>query len=110
MQGCFAVTTINTSWKLSGLVDSTEDRLIVFYNFNEELTELTALVQDKPVSIVNGSIKDLSAYEEHENSITFVQYQAGAMGLNLQKQIKQFILHFHSHQNYLNKVKNGFTG
>jgi len=67
------------------LVDSTEDRLIVFYNFNEELTELTALVQDKPVSIVNGSIKDLSAYEEHENSITFVQYQAGAMGLNLQK-------------------------
>lgn len=67
------------------LVDSTEDRLIVFYNFNEELTELTALVQDKPVSIVNGSIKDLSDYEEHENSITFVQYQAGAMGLNLQK-------------------------
>jgi len=67
------------------LVDSTEDRLIIFYNFNEELTELTALVQDKPVSIVNGSIKDLSAYEEHENSITFVQYQAGAMGLNLQK-------------------------
>ena len=67
------------------LVDSTEDRLIVFYNFNEELTQLTALVQDKPVSIVNGSIKDLSAYEEHENSITFVQYQAGAMGLNLQK-------------------------
>jgi len=67
------------------LVDSTEDRLIVFYNFNEELAELTALVQDKPVSIVNGSIKDLSAYEEHENSITFVQYQAGAMGLNLQK-------------------------
>ena len=67
------------------LVDSTEDRLIVFYNFIEELTQLTALVQDKPVSIVNGSIKDLSAYEEHENSITFVQYQAGAMGLNLQK-------------------------
>ena len=39
------------------LVQSTEDRLIVFYNF----------------------------YEEHGNSITFVQYQAGAMGLNLQK-------------------------
>jgi SNF2 family DNA or RNA helicase len=67
------------------LVDSTEDRLVVFYNFNEELTQLTTLVQDKPVSIVNGSIKDLSAYEEQDNSITFVQYQAGAMGLNLQK-------------------------
>lgn len=67
------------------LVESTEDRLVVFYNFNDELAELTDLVQDKPISIVNGSIKDLSAYEEHENSITFVQYQAGAMGLNLQK-------------------------
>lgn len=67
------------------LIDSTEDRLVVFYNFNEELAELTDLTQDKPISIINGSIKDLTAYEEHENSITFVQYQAGAMGLNLQK-------------------------
>mgnify|MGYP000654284586 FL=1 len=67
------------------LIDSTEDRLVVFYNFNEELAELTDLAQDKPISIINGSIKDLTAYEEHENSIIFVQYQAGAMGLNLQK-------------------------
>ena len=34
---------------------------------------------------MNGSIKDLAAYELHSDSITFVQYQAGAMGLNLQK-------------------------
>src|SRR5690606_41401799 len=34
---------------------------------------------------VNGDLKDLSAYEEHENSVTLIQYQAGAMGLNLQK-------------------------
>lgn len=67
------------------LIDSTEDRLVVFYNFNSELAELTALIQDKPVSIVNGSIKDLTAYETQDDSITFVQYQAGAMGLNLQK-------------------------
>lgn len=67
------------------LIDSTEDRLVVFYNFNEELAELTDLAQDKPISIINGSIKDLTAYEEHENSIIFIQYQAGAMGLNLQK-------------------------
>src|SRR5690606_34041915 len=29
--------------------------------------------------------KDLTAYETQDDSITFVQYQAGAMGLNLQK-------------------------
>jgi SNF2 family DNA or RNA helicase len=68
------------------LIDSTEDRLIVFYNFNEELQKMLELVgEDRPVSIVNGKIKDLSAYEADENSITFVQYQAGAKGLNLQK-------------------------
>ena len=67
------------------LVESTEDRLIVFYNFTEEFDKLKQLVEDRPVSIVNGSIKDLSAYEHYKDSITFVQYQAGAKGLNLQK-------------------------
>ena len=69
------------------LVESTEDRLIVFYNFNEELTRLVNIVKDlkRPISIVNGSVKDTKAYEHDDNSITFVQYQAGAYGLNLQK-------------------------
>lgn len=67
------------------LVESTEDRLIVFYNFNDELEVLKSAVEDKPISIINGQTKDLTAYEEYSNSITMVQYQAGAMGLNLQK-------------------------
>lgn len=69
------------------LVGSTDDRLIVFYNFTEELNlmkEMVALM-DKPISIVNGETKDLTAYENNSDSVTFVQYQAGAMGLNLQK-------------------------
>ena len=37
------------------------------------------------VGFENGEIKDLKAYEESEDSVTIVQYQAGAMGLNLQK-------------------------
>lgn len=67
------------------LIDSTEDRLIIFYNFNAELEALRGLCEDRPVSIVNGSTKDLRAYEQDPNSITLVQYQAGAYGLNLQK-------------------------
>lgn len=70
------------------LIDSTEDRLIVFYNFNDELEKMKQLCEDRPVSIVNGSVKDLSAYENCDNSITFIQYQAGAKGLNLQKSNK----------------------
>jgi len=42
------------------LVDSTDDRLIVFYNFNDELAALMKLVEDKPISIVNGETKDLT--------------------------------------------------
>lgn len=66
------------------LVDSTEDRLVVFYNFTAELEQLKNGLL-RPVSIVNGQYKDLTAYETYDNSITFIQYQAGAMGLNLQK-------------------------
>ena len=69
------------------LVESTDDRLIVFYNFNQELIELRKIAfdLDRPHSIINGQFKDLEQYEYGNNSITFVQYQAGAMGLNLQK-------------------------
>ena len=69
------------------LLQSTEDRLIVFYNFNEELNTMQEAIaeMERPFSVVNGSYKDLTAYDEQENSVTFVQYQAGAMGLNLQK-------------------------
>lgn len=69
------------------LLESTEDRLIVFYSFNEELNRLKKIAEqfERPISEVNGKVKDLSAYEHHNDSITFVQYQAGAMGGNYQK-------------------------
>jgi len=34
---------------------------------------------------MNGSLKDMKAYENESNSVSLIQYQAGAMGLNLQK-------------------------
>lgn len=69
------------------LLESTEDRLIVFYNFNSELEALKAICESagRPYSQVNGAVKDLDAYENESDSVTFLQYQAGAMGLNLQK-------------------------
>lgn len=71
----------------SDLIESTNDRLIVFYNFNNELAKLKTLCEklDRPLSVVNGYEKNLKAYENEDNSITLIQYQAGAMGLNLQK-------------------------
>lgn len=71
--------------KFRELIESTDDRLIVFYNFTEELEAMKKICKDRPISIVNGKTKNLDAYEKEPNSITFIQYQAGAMGLNLQK-------------------------
>lgn len=72
---------------LKDILQSTEDRVVVFYNFNDELNRIEDLCVelDKPVSIINGQTKDLKCYEEYDNAVTLVQYQAGAMGLNLQK-------------------------
>ena len=67
------------------LCDSTDDRLIVFYNFTDELEAMKALMGERAYSVVNGFERTLTNYENVSNSITFVQYQAGAMGLNLQK-------------------------
>lgn len=69
------------------LLCSTNDRLIVFYNFTTEMVILKGFVESvkKPLSLVNGTVKDLTAYENESNSVTLIQYQAGAMGLNLQK-------------------------
>lgn len=67
------------------MIASTNERLVIFYNFNTELELLKGLCADRPVSEVNGSKHDLAAYEKEGDSITLVQYQAGAKGLNLQK-------------------------
>jgi SNF2 family DNA or RNA helicase len=69
------------------LIQSTNDRVIVFYNFKEEARQLIQIANDleRPWGIISGDQKLLAPYENHEDSITFIQYQAGAMGLNLQK-------------------------
>lgn len=70
---------------LKDLLDSTDDRVIIFYTWNKELSIIKSLVGDRPISEVNGHTKDLTNYETQDDSITLVQYQSGAKGLNLQK-------------------------
>lgn len=67
------------------ILNSTDDRLIVFYNFNDELKALVEATDKRPMSFVNGDKRDLTAYENESDSVTFIQYRAGSKGLNLQK-------------------------
>ena len=75
---------------LKDLLESTEDRVVIFYNFNEEFKQINDLCKklNKPVSVISGPLKDLENYKNKSNTITLVQYQAGAHGLNLQKSNK----------------------
>ena len=72
---------------VADLIASTDDRIVIFYNFTAEYLALVQITDQlgRPQSVVNGKQKQLLNYENCGNSVTFVQYQAGAMGLNLQK-------------------------
>ena len=69
------------------LLNSTEDRVIVFYNFMDEAEKLSKIIKKtgRTISEVSGNVYTLRNYEEHDDSVTLIQYQAGSMGLNLQK-------------------------
>lgn len=76
----------NKKTRLKDLINSTEGRLIIFYNFNDELRAIKDCIpKDRPVSYVNGSCVDKNNYNTYDNSITLMQYQAGAKGHNMQK-------------------------
>ena len=72
---------------LKDLLESSSERFLIFYNFNLEVEKIKTLCNElgRPVSVVNGSERNLNAYENDSDSVTLIQYQAGSMGLNLQK-------------------------
>ena len=69
------------------LLDSTNDRLIVFYNFKEECSKLEQVLKDnnRPISYCNGSIKDFTNFRKCENGVMLAQYQSGAYAHNWQE-------------------------
>lgn len=69
------------------LLESTDDRVIIFYNFNCELELLQQIVSKlkRPLSFVNGSEKNLNCYNNNNDSVTLCQYQSASSGVNLQK-------------------------
>lgn len=71
---------------LKTLLESTNDRVIIFYNFDIELNLLQQLCKKlkRPMSFINGHEKNLNCYNNNEDSITLVQYQSGSAGVNLQ--------------------------
>ncbi len=109
------LTSIYNQHKLQALNDllaSTHDRVIVFYNFKKEYWLIRKLAEEleKPVSHINGDGTDLDNYDTKDNSVTLVQYQAGATGVNLQhRPIGLFTLVCRCQQNFGCNRKNAYT-
>ncbi|MCL2676278.1 MAG: DEAD/DEAH box helicase [Streptococcaceae bacterium] len=69
------------------LAEGTTDNIIVFYQFTKELEYLKSKIKDKTIFEVHGKAVKLPSYDERDrlkNSVTFVQYQAGGAGIELQ--------------------------
>lgn len=93
---------------LKDLMESTDDRLVIFYNWDKELKLLRDICKniDRPISEMNGHIKDLTNYEKYSDSVTLVHFVSGAMGINLQLANK--IIYFtptDKSENYAQSIK-----
>lgn len=69
------------------LLDGTSKRLVVFYNFDVELEGLTEelVKRGRPYGVLNGKAHDLSPFFDTDDGVALIQYQSGAMGVNLQQ-------------------------
>lgn len=66
------------------LTENENDRVVIFYNYNSELSALKELVKKlkRPLSEMNGHKKNLSNYKNKENGVALVQYKSGSTGVN----------------------------
>ena len=88
---------------LKEIMESTTNRIIIFYNFTKEKDLIVGLCEKlkKPYSIINGEIKDLEAYTTKDDSITIVQYQA----FKLQYVRLRSFLEYNQRKEYIELVK-----
>lgn len=69
---------------VSDFLDSYDERVVIFVNFNMEVHNLAELCKKlgRPYSIYNGQYKDLSKFKSNENAVAICNYASAAMGLN----------------------------
>lgn len=72
---------------LQMLFESTDNNIVVFYQYTSELEAIKHIIKDKTVYEVNGNANHIpkkSQWKDVKNSVTLVQYQAGSAGIELQ--------------------------
>lgn len=72
---------------LEMLFEGTDNNIVIFYQYTSELEAIKEIAKGKIIFEVNGSkqaIPSKDKWDKVSNSVTLVQYQAGAAGIELQ--------------------------
>lgn len=72
---------------LTTLIEGIEDRVIIFYNFNNEHDVLTKLCKKlkRKAFTCNGNVKQVDEFKKCDKSVLLAQIDASGTGLNLQE-------------------------
>ena len=65
------------------LESSPDEKVVIFYNYNTEYELLKPFIESlrRPLAVYNGSVKDLSNWEQ-DRAVALVHYKSGSTGLN----------------------------
>lgn len=69
---------------LSDILEVNPERIVVFYNFKRELEEIRKIVGKRHFCEINGEHHDQSLFDRYDDCVIACQFQASAMGINLQ--------------------------
>lgn len=76
----------NKKQAILDLLQSSNDRFVIFYNFKLEFETLCSVAKalNRPIGYINGDGRDLTAYKE-DKCVILCQSVAGSKGINLQE-------------------------
>ena len=69
---------------LKDILEVNLERVVVFYNFKRELEEIRKIVGKRHFCEINGDHHDQSMFDRYDDCVIACQFQASAMGINLQ--------------------------
>ena len=69
---------------IKDFIENTPTKIVIFYNFNNECDIISNIVKElkRPLSIYNGTTKDIVNFEEKDDAVILVNYKSGGTGIN----------------------------
>lgn len=104
----FACERINILNNIIETIDLTNNKLIIFYNFNHDLKEIVKNLKNHRFSVLHGALKTKEKEKnlfdfEKENNILVCNVKMGCYGLNLQH--ANYIIYYNNNFGYSTRIQ-----